>query len=406
MPLPIQPHPLAFRLAAAGLACIALLAGCRSPEAVAPTTAASSPAAEPTLTPDKTTVPFDEPLQIGVTNGTLISAQVTRSDTSARLPGEVKGDTWTSAELPRPGADYSATVSVKDSQGHTRKLTQRWTAEDIPKSDRLTLTISPSSGDVVGVGQPIVVRFDQSVKDRFAFEKQAVVTASVPLYGTWHWVNSREVHFRPEQYWPAHTAVDVALSLNGTKVGPTRWGARDYHVHFNVGDARITTVDAAAHTFTVTVNGVQTAVWPTSLGRPEFATRNGTYVVLEKKPSVQMTSCDVHIQCTLNAPNWYDLTVNWDVRLTWSGTFVHSAPWSQSKQGQENVSHGCVNLSEDNGHAFFDASVPGDVVTVVNSSRGPEDLVQSGDPGMADWNTPWPQYVAGSAIGVPVSVGT
>src|SRR5438552_858295 len=82
--------------------------------------------------------------------------------------------------------------------------TQRWTAEDIPKSDRLTLTISPSSGDVVGVGQPIVVRFDQSVKDRFAFEKQAVVTASVPLYGTWHWVNSREVHFRPEQYWPAH----------------------------------------------------------------------------------------------------------------------------------------------------------------------------------------------------------
>ncbi|HSF26807.1 MAG TPA: L,D-transpeptidase, partial [Actinomycetes bacterium] len=84
--------------------------------------------------------------------------------------------------------------------------------------------------------------------------------------------------------------------------------------------------------------------------------------------------------------------------LTWSGTFVHAAPWSSSSQGRANVSHGCINLSVARGKAFFEMSRYGDIVTVVNTARPAKDLVASGDPGMADWNLDWPDYVAGSAL--------
>ena len=89
-------------------------------------------------------------------------------------------------------------------------------------------------------------------------------------------------------------------------------------------------VDGSRHTFTVYVNGKVWAKWPTSLGRPEFVTRTGSYIVLEKKPMIEMTSCSVHIACDPKDPNFYDLKVMQDVRLTWSGTFVHAAPWSVS----------------------------------------------------------------------------
>ena len=122
-----------------------------------------------------------------------------------------------------------------------------------------------------------------------------------------------------------------------------------------------------------------------------------------KDPSLRMTSCSAQITCDKTNPNYYDLTVNWDVRLTWSGTFVHSAPWSVDNQGFANVSHGCVNLSQAHGQAFFEQSRYGDVVVVKNSSRPATDLVQSGDPGMADWNMSWSAYVAASALKQPVT---
>jgi hypothetical protein len=67
------------------------------------------------------------------------------------------------------------------------------------------------------------------------------------------------------------------------------------------------------------------------------------------------------------------------------------------------VSHGCLNLSEANGQTYYEMAQYGDVVTVTNSTRGPEDLVERGDPGMADWNLPWSEYVAGSALGQQVT---
>ena len=65
--------------------------------------------------------------------------------------------------------------------------------------------------------------------------------------------------------------------------------------------------------------------------------------------------------------NYYDLTVNLDVRLSWSGTFIHSAPWSVAHQGVDNVSHGCINLSPARAALYFNFARYGDLVTVKNT---------------------------------------
>jgi lipoprotein-anchoring transpeptidase ErfK/SrfK len=362
----------------------------------------SSP--QPVLDPSDGMIPFDEPLRVAVRDGKLIGATVTDAASGAPLPGTLTERTWVSASWPLPGVAYQVSASVLDNDGDTHRLQASLQTAKVPDGRRLTLSIFPTRSMSVGVGQPIVIRLDQRVTDRAAFEKAATVRASTPLIGSWHWVSSREVHFRPQKFWPARTTVDLNLKLNGVKVGDDLWGGRSYATRFSIGDARAAVVNAKKHTFTVSVNGKRQASWPTSLGKPEFATRNGTYVVLEKTPKLRMTSCSAGIQCTPGGPNWYDLEVKWDVRLTWSGTFVHSAPWSTSSQGRSNVSHGCLNLSDAHGRAFYSTARPGDIVTVVGSTRDASDLVSKGDPGMADWNMSWAQYVAGSATGQPVAI--
>ncbi|MDX6764988.1 L,D-transpeptidase, partial [Streptomyces sp. F8] len=69
--------------------------------------------------------------------------------------------------------------------------------------------------------------------------------------------------------------------------------------------------------------------------------------------------------------------------------------------GTTNVSHGCVGLRDDKGGGsdtpagwFFDRTLIGDVVEVVNS----QDKTVAADNGLGGWNMSWADWVAGSAL--------
>jgi lipoprotein-anchoring transpeptidase ErfK/SrfK len=241
------------------------------------------------------------------------------------------------------------------------------------------------------------------VSDEAAVERALTVYSGVPVVGAWHWVNPYEIHFRTEKAWPAHTRVRVTVGLSGVRAGPRMWGTESLTIDFATGDVHFTKVSGETHELSLYINGSHYATWPTSLGRPEFATRTGNYIVLSKDRTLHMTSCSAQITCDKSNPNWYDLPVDWDVRLTYSGTFIHSAPWSVAHQGVSNVSHGCINLSPSHATTYYGIARYGDLVTVTGTIRGPDDLVRGGDPGMADWNESWATYVAGSALGVEVT---
>jgi lipoprotein-anchoring transpeptidase ErfK/SrfK len=349
-------------------------------------------------------VAFDRPVQLTVSHARIHSAQVA-SAKGGQVKGRIAdgGDAWQSNGTLVPGGAYTVRIKAMDRFGLEHAVNGSFTVAAVPDSNRLTLSMQPGDGSIVGVGAPITVRFDQKVTDRASIERHMHLSSTPQVAGGWHWTSATEVHFRPKVYWPAGTKVHLALDLNGVRASDGVWGGRSYGLDFEVGPSHVAHVDAVTHQMSVLIDGHPKHVWNTSLGAPEFATRNGTYIVLEKFQNRRMTSCNASITCDPSSSEYYDLNVANSVRLTWSGTFVHSAPWSEGSQGSANVSHGCVNLSAVNGGVFFRMVRYGDVVQVTNSTRGANDLVARGDPGMADWNLPWAEYVAGSALKQPIT---
>jgi lipoprotein-anchoring transpeptidase ErfK/SrfK len=227
-------------------------------------------------------------------------------------------------------------------------------------------SITPNSGEVVGVAQPIAIRFNEAIGDRAAAEHAIRVTTSPSVDGHFYWINDTQVRWLPNEFYPAHTSVTVEAG-----------GAR---ADFSTGDSVITTADDATKTITIMRNGEVVKTMPTSMGKPGHETPNGTYIVGEKFRDMYMDSSTYGVP--VDSEEGYRTYVEYATRISYSGIFVHAAPWSVWAQGSEDTSHGCLNVSTEDGQWFFENSQKGDPVVVVNTSGG----TLSGADGLGDWN--------------------
>jgi lipoprotein-anchoring transpeptidase ErfK/SrfK len=217
------------------------------------------------------------------------------------------------------------------------------------------VSVSPKAGEVVGVAYPVTMSFARPVADRAAVEhgiefsvsSQRVTGAQAPG-GTFAWLDDSTVRFTPSGYWPAHST--IALSVGGFKTT------------FETGSQVVGVADIDAHTFTVSIDGQVVREMPASMGKPKHPTPIGSFTALEKQNPVIMDSRTIGIP--LSDPEGYKLTVNYAVRVTWGGVYVHSAPWSVGSQGYANVSHGCINLSPDNAQWYYNNVSIGDPIII------------------------------------------
>ncbi|OBK71784.1 L,D-transpeptidase family protein [Mycobacterium sp. 1274761.0] len=214
-------------------------------------------------------------------------------------------------------------------------------------------SFNPTNGSMVGVGKPIIINFARPIVDRPMAEQAIHISSNPPVPGKFYWMSDKQVRWRPLNFWPANTTVNIDAS-----------GAKS---SFRTGESLIATIDDKAHQMTVTRNGKVEKTFPVSMGKPDgkHETKNGTYYVLEKFASIVMDSATYGVPNT--APDGYKLTVQDAVRIDNSGAFVHSAPWSVGDQGKRNVSHGCINLSPANAQWFYDNFGSGDPVVIKNS---------------------------------------
>ena len=334
-------------------------------------------------------VPSDRPLLVRVANGTLRA--VTVEDPQGQpLAGEVAPDglSWQSSEAPVPQTPYVVEVSAVGTDQQPFEQTVAVTSA--APSAVLRATLSPNDGEVVGIGMPAVVTFNRPVDkaERAAVEERLTVTTNPVVEGDWRWITPARVHWRPAVYWQPGTEVSVHSDLRGLRVGEA-WGDAERTIRFRIGEAHISTVDVATYQVTVTENGQVVKVMPASMGQKRWPTHNGVHLALEKSRQVTMDSSTIGIP--RNGPGGYYRKVAWATRLSYSGTYVHAAPWSTWAQGKRNVSHGCINLSTADAKWLFDFTRRGDVFAVVNSSKAPKLY----DPGMSDWNIPWEKWTAG-----------
>jgi lipoprotein-anchoring transpeptidase ErfK/SrfK len=337
-------------------------------------------------------VPWSGPLTVRVSDGTLVAVQA-RDSAGQLLPGRMSptNTAWRSRlDALIPLTTYRLTVLYAN-EAH-RLASTSYTVQATDSQVHLIGLLDPGGGDTVGIGQPVIVYFNNPVPDteRAAVERRLTVTASPATVGAWHWVNQTEVHWRPKVYWKTGTTVTVHSDLAGLYLGNGMWGdAQPHSTTFKIGDAHISVADINQHVMTVYDNGKIVQVFKISAGRTRYPTKEGIHIVLNKTPVIQMISSTVGIP--VNSPDGYDETVYWDTRISDGGEFVHAAPWSLSAQGVVNVSHGCINVSPANAQWFYYWSQRGDIVDVTDGGA-PTDL---GDPGMEDWNLTWSQWLAG-----------
>jgi lipoprotein-anchoring transpeptidase ErfK/SrfK len=306
------------------------------------------------------------------------------------VKGELSPDglTWRSAEPLGYNKQYTLTAEALGLGGATQSNATFETHS--PKN--LTMPyVFPKEGEVVGVGQPVAVRFDENIPDRFAAQQAIAVKTDPPVEGAFYWVNSREVRWRPAEYWKPGTRVDISVKTYGVDLGDGLFGQDDVTSHFTIGDEVIATADDTTKTMTVRVNGEIVKTMPISMGKNATPTDNGTYIIGDRYYFLVMDSSTYGVP--VNSPDGYRTEVNWATQMSYSGIYVHSAPWSVGSQGRSNVSHGCLNVSPENAQWFYESTKRGDIVEVVNTV-GP---TLSGVDGLGDWNIPWEQWKAGNA---------
>ena len=378
------------------------LAGCQGDDSggsAGGATADAAPAAQVSLAvaDGATDVSPVDPLQVMVTGGKLTDVTVVDGG-GTDVDGSVAADAtqqdtavWTPEDQLAYGTSYTLTATAKNPAGTEATASSTFTT--VTPTTLSTPSIGPLNGTTVGVGMPIRVYFDDPVADKAAVESHLKVTSSTPTDGAWNWMNDSEVHFRPSQYWPANTHVTLDANLYGVNFGEGIWGEKDRSVSFDIGAKHVSVADAGAHTLTV-YDGDQVAqTYPMSAGSDANPTRNGAHVVTESYRNITMDSSTFGL--AVDAPGGYRSDVEYAVRISNNGEFVHAAPWSLGQQGSSNVSHGCINLSTDRAAWFFSFSQPGDVVEVKNSI-GP--VLSAADGDIYDWAVPWDQWQAGSAL--------
>ncbi len=246
-------------------------------------------------------------------------------------------------------------------------------------------SVLPMRGQVVGVAYPLVVGFSVPMinsTDRHAAERALDVKTAPPMTGKFEWLDNEMVQWVPDRFWPAHST--VALSVGGRST------------EFQTGPAVVGVASISDHTFTVTIDGVETGpphplpaphhrphsgeegVLPASMGRPEYPTPVGSYTVLAKDRSVIMDSSSVGIP--VDDPDGYRIPVDYAVRITNRGLYVHSAPWAVNAMGLENVSHGCISLSPEDAEWYYNTVKIGDPVIVQESQRRQPPLLWEAPP--------------------------
>ena len=127
----------------------------------------------------------------------------------------------------------------------------------------------------------------------------------------------------------------------------------------------VVSADDATKTLTIRRNGEVVKTMPTSMGKDDTPTNNGIYIIGDRYPRLIMDSSTYGVPS--NSPKGYRLEVDWATQMSYSGIYVHSAPWSVGAQGSANTSHGCLNVSPENAQWFYDNFGSGDPVVVKNS---------------------------------------
>jgi lipoprotein-anchoring transpeptidase ErfK/SrfK len=342
-------------------------------------------------------VTVDTIVSVKATEGTLTKVKLwtkgknSSGDTKTiTVDGKLNADgtAWTASEALDPGSKYRVEMEGKNASNQAVTQTKTtFSTEKLSLDQQTYPTIQPAKGSKVGIGMPVILTFDVPVEDKAEFQKHLTVTSTGDQAGTWSWFNSQTVHYRPKEYWKPGTKVTVEANLNGVKAGNGVYGQKSVSTSFKVGRSFITKVNLNTHYAKVYRSGKLVKTIPITGGKAGWRTRSGTKLIMAKEYNKVMTNE------AIGAKEDYRLTAKYALRITNSGEFLHSAPWSMGNLGVRNASHGCTGMSISNSEWLYTRALIGDPVVTTGSNRG----IEQGN-GWSDWDISYKQFKKGSAL--------
>lgn len=411
-------HRRTILATATGAAAGTLLAACtgsNEPAAWSTPSASGSPGPDASPPPGSAQVTFEPvtgtknfapatPVVVTAVNGTIKDVAVTTGGKKVAGLMDESAQKWTSTGTLSYGKSYQVKATVVGADGSSVEQTATFTT--VKPNSTATVTFQANAmtamktGNTYGVGQVIIARFSKSPTDRKAAMRAIEITSTPAVEGRWYWVDSRTAHYRPEKYWAKGTKITANAKIRGVHLGKGAYGASNTSVSITIGPSRVAIADNKTHYMRILVDGVQVKNMPISMGkdggvttadggRVLFPTRSGTHVVMSRELEHRMTSASYGVTDPKN-PNFYDELIELCCRISYSGEFVHSAPWSVADQGKRNVSHGCINISPSNAKWCYDNFRLGDVVVVKGTGRAQG----IGDSAGAVWDIPWAKMTA------------
>jgi len=358
--------------------------GSPSPQPTLSTVAVTLPAANATDVTASTEIKYD-------TEDAGNTSVVLKDPAGAEVKGTLDKDAkvFTPAKALGWGKTYTVTVNGTPSGDKGGTTTSTFTVMKKP-SKLVRVTSFLGDGSTVGVAMPMIVRFGRSIPEDYRddVQRRMIVTTTPAQEGIWHWTSPTEVHYRAKSYWKAYTKIFYKVQLAGVPMGDGWYGRSDLTVDLKVGRSLVMTVQNKTKKMTVKQDGKVIKTIPVSLGKKSTPSSSGTMIVIEKKEHTVFDTTD-----ELGEEKGYRTDIDYAQRITWSGQFIHAAPWSEGVQGKTNVSHGCVNISMAMGKWLFSRTMIGDPITVT----GTEEKLKNGN-GWTDYNMSWEEYKKGSAI--------
>ncbi|MBF6465154.1 L,D-transpeptidase family protein [Nocardia beijingensis] len=346
------------------------------------------------------------PVQVSTADGQLTAVTMTNEQGKV-VDGILTPDktAWKPTEPLGYGRTYTVTAEGLTLTGRTGPATSTFSTLSPNNQTKVSLTTTGgtplSDGGTFGVGTVVVAHFDEDIPDRAAAEKHLAVTTDPPVEGSWYWLDDRNAHWRPKEYYAPGTKVSVAANIYGQELGRGLYGQEDTETTFAIGASHVSIADDNTKQIQVFENGRLIRTMPTSMGMGgsevvagktiTFWTQPGIYTVLDKANPVIMDSSTYGLP--INSRLGYKEAIGWATRISTDGIYLHQLDSTVWAQGNTDVSHGCLNLSGENARWFFEFAVPGDVVEIRNTGGAPLEVWQNGD-----WGLPWDQWVQGSAL--------
>nr|WP_045852724.1 MULTISPECIES: Ig-like domain-containing protein [Streptomyces] len=393
-------HPATRLAVAAAVLAPLALAGCSSDGSGGDGKAGSAKAADKpatvAVTPSGSGVKAGQPIKVTAQGGKLTSVQVTDGDGGAVTGKLSANDTlWTSDRKAGAGASYRITAATRTESGTAGSTNAAFTTAKAEKKNLVTWW--PGKNTTVGIGQPISLVFDYPVgtESRAEVEKALKVTTSNNTVGSWGWLKHYDgkdrIDWRPKEYWKPGTQVTVDAPLNGIATSKERMFARDYATKFTIGAQEVVKVDLDRKKLVLERNGSPVRTIPVSGGTPGGDKRSwgGTTVLISKEGTINMNSE------TVGLGDAYNKMVDYSMRLTWSGMYVHAAPWNAAYFGRANKSSGCIGMSTAEASSFYkDIKVGTPFETTGKDHKG---IPVQGN-GFSNWNETWEQWQKRSAL--------